>query len=356
MKRYVLAVVMLFCYVDLFAQLNLSNASRIKDIIYNVVDEYTGEIVSFIKVNDFYDGTKMQLSKCDNVIYIRYENNFYKRVYGEHINIKWFGCNENRSDNQLLINEVLRKYKSATIPIGTFPISGSIIIPEKAQLRGYGRNSIIKLKSTIPVDGIVVYRGAVVKDFNFYCTETALDLKAAILIIPWHNNSSRGEETILQNLFLIGDYPHLQGVGIKLQILKDNDQYSLIAFSKFLNINIYGFRDGIFCVLDYKGGNGISYINANIFNNITIYNCLRPIRLINSGKKEDVLAGKSTIMSNSFSDIIVQHVVGDYPAIYADGAVSNNFTTQIIDWSVSHLQETSKSSSNILNNLTPSKR
>jgi len=353
MKRYLLATIMLFNYATSSAQLNLAKASRVGNVIYNIIDEYTGEISSFKKVEEFYDGTKMNISMCDNVIYIKYGDSYFKRVYGEDLNIRWFGCNETRNDNQVLINEILRKYKKAAIPTGTFKISGSIKVPEKCQLKGYGRNSIIKLKSVVPTDAILVYRAGVLTDFKLDCTETALDLKAGISVIPWQNNTSYGEEVVLQNLFLVANYPHLQGVAIKLHV--EDNEYSFIAFSKFININIYGFRDGIYCDIDYKRGNGISYINANIFNNITIYNCLRPIRLINSAQKEDILSGKSTIMSNSFSDIIVQHVVGDYPAIFADGASSNNFSAQVIDWIAPAFSQTTKSRGNLFSNPSSNK-
>ncbi|GAA4205097.1 hypothetical protein GCM10022289_24070 [Pedobacter jeongneungensis] len=351
MKKYLMTALLLFHVVNVFGQLILSKATRVGDVMYNVFDSYTGEAISLRKVTKFYDGSEMNAAKCDNVIYINYGKDFFQRVYGDNVDIRWFGCNEKRNDNQVIINKILQKYKTATIPAGIFEISGGITVPEYATLKGNGRNCIIKLKAPLPVDGISVFRGAVIKNFTLDCTETSLDLKSAIIINPWQKNSFTGQEILLENLNLLGNYPHLQGVGLKLQILKNENNLSLIAFCKFLNINIYGFRDGIFCDLDYFGGNKISYINANTFDNIIIYNCLRPLQLINTGKKEDVLAGKATIMSNFFSNIIVQHVVGKYPAFYLDGAEYNNFTAQIIDWPVPYFEETKKGRNNTFNSL-----
>jgi hypothetical protein len=333
----------------LYSKITFERAIRNGNIFHNVIDKSTGEIFSFIKVEEYVDGTKMNISKCDSVIFVSYKKEFFRRIYDGEVNIKWFGANEHREDNEVVINKILKRYRMVKIPIGEFKISNTIFLPEGASLKGFGKNSIIKLKAKSGVDGISAYRGATIRNLKLDCSETLMDLKSAILINAWHNNTSIGEEVVLQDLTIYGNYPHLQGVAIRLQIARNANLYSLIAFSKFLNINIYGFRDGVFCDLDYKGGDGISYINANTFTNITIYNCLRPFRLINSAKKEDVVAGKSTIMSNFFTNVLIQHVVGDYPAVWSDGASENIFELHIIDWAGLYLDETNKSKNNGFN-------
>lgn len=336
------------------AQVSFSNARQVENIIYNVLDKNTGQFFSFTKVDKYLDNTSMDLSKCDDVIYLQYKGEYFKRNYDGGINIRWFGCNESVTNNQTIINKILIKYKNAYIPEGEYTFSGTIEIPRYANLHGCGRSAVLKFVSKKPANAIVVNRASTLKGFKLDCTATDLDLSAAILVKAWNTVESNLGELKMEDLIINGNYPQLQGVGIKLSIEPDKaNDYSVISFCKFYDIDIYGFRDGIFCSLEYSKGKNISFINANIFENIIIHKCLRPVRLINTADEVDVSSGKATIAFNSFENVIIQHAVGDYAAIAADGASYNKINAQIVDWRGNNLENSRKSKSNTINTTLP---
>jgi hypothetical protein len=351
--RNILVVAALFlCSYHCVGQVSVVGAKRINNVLYNVLDKNTGQLFTFTKVDKYSDDSKMDPSKCDDVIFIKYNTEYFKRNYEGAVNIRWFGCNEFINDNQVIINKILAKYKNAFIPAGQYKFSETIIVPENAGLFGSGKAAVLKFVSKKPTDGISLYRGGTLKGFKLDCTETDMDVSAAILVNAWNDVASHLGELRIQDIIISGNYPQLQGVAIKLAIQpKKNQDYSVINFCKFYDIDIYGFRDGIFCSLEYAKGKNISYINANIFENIIIHKCLRPLRLINSADETDVVSGKSTIAFNSFENIIIQHAVGDYPAIAADGASYNKINAQIIDWTGYNAESSHKSKSNIINFL-----
>ncbi len=328
-------------------QVSVADARRIENTLYNVLDKNVGQMFSFTKVSSYLDGSKMDKSKCDNIIYIEYKNEYFKRMYEAGLNIRWFGCDELKKDNQVMINQVLGKYKTAYIPAGVFTFSGTIIVPENARLFGSGNSSVLKLTSRSPLHGISLFRRGTLEGFKLDCSGTDMDLSAAILVNAWADVHSNTGESSIQHLQIIGNYPQLQGVGIKLAVTPRSGQdYSVIAFCKFLDIDIYGFRDGIFCDLQYQQGKNISYINANIFESIILHRCLRPLRLVNTADPRDITSGKSAIASNFFRNLIIQHVVGDYPAIFIDGGISNDISAQLVDWPGNYVEATNRSANN----------
>jgi hypothetical protein len=354
MRNLLLSVMLFLCSNHCVSQVSTNNAKRINNTLYDVLDINTGQIFSFSKVDKYLDGKLMDISMCDDVIYIKYNNEYFKRNYEGLLNIRWFGCNESMSGNQVIINKILAKYKKAYIPEGVYKFSGTIVVPEKSSLLGSGNAAVLKLVSKQPATGIILSRWGSLKGFKLDCTETNMDVSAAVLVNAWNDVESDLGELGIQDIVITGNYPQLQGVALKLAIQPEKDKsYSVINFCKFSNIDIYGFRDGIFCSLEYEKGKNISYINANIFENIIIHKCLRPVRLINTADETDVVSGKSAIAFNSFENIFIQHVVGDYAAITADGASYNKINAQIIDWIGNNIENSRKSKSNIINTALP---
>jgi|ERR1051325_7022768 hypothetical protein len=64
--------------------------------LYEVLDQYTGENVTYKKVTTFMDGSSMNDSKCDGIIYKKLVTNgtveYFKRVYKGYASILWFGA------------------------------------------------------------------------------------------------------------------------------------------------------------------------------------------------------------------------------------------------------------------------
>lgn len=65
---------------------------RLSNVLYNLIDNYTGETVSFSKVTTFADGTPMTDAKCDGVIYRKLGNEYFRRNFTGPVNVKWFGA------------------------------------------------------------------------------------------------------------------------------------------------------------------------------------------------------------------------------------------------------------------------
>ena len=65
---------------------------RINDTLYNVLDQYTGEEVTYNKVTTYSDGTAMNDGKCDGVIYRKFGTEYFKRSFTGAISVKWFGA------------------------------------------------------------------------------------------------------------------------------------------------------------------------------------------------------------------------------------------------------------------------
>ncbi|MES2893443.1 MAG: hypothetical protein V4725_15570 [Bacteroidota bacterium] len=347
MRTFFLLIIYFYSAYCANAQVSVVDARRIENTLYNVLDKNVGQMFSFAKVTTYLDGSKMDKSKCDNIIYLEYKDEYFKRSHEGGLNIRWFGCNETRLDNQLIINQVLARYKTAYIPAGIFKFSGTITVPENAQLFGAGYTSQLQLISKSPVNAISLFRRGSLEQFKLDCSASDMDLSAGILVNSWADVQSRTGESRVQHVQIVGNYPQLQGVGIKLEVTRaGSEDYSVIAFCKFLDIDIYGFRDGIFCDVQYRKGKNISYINANIFENIILHRCLRPLRLVNMAENADIVSGKSAIASNYFRNLVIQHVVGNYPAIFVDGGIFNDISAHVIDWTGNHVESTTTSSNN----------
>ena len=352
MKNILFGLLFLLFLQAGFAQVSLTIAKRTGNTLYNVLDKNTGETVSFTKTAVYEDGTKMNLVKCDSIIYIKYVNEYFKRNYEGAPNIKWFGCKTESVNNHIIINKILEKYKTAYIPDGIYRFSGTIVLPDSASLKGNGKNAVLQLVSTKPCTGISMSRATTLNGFVLDCAKTDMDTSPAVLVNSWNDVGSLLDELKIQNISIKGNNPRLQGVAIQLAIENEPGKaYSVIAFCRFNDIDIYGFRDGIVCSVDYSKGKNISYINANIFQNIIIHKCLRPVRLLNNAAAADIKSGKSSIASNIFAGFIVQHVVGDYPAFYLDGGMMNTINAQIVDWPGNYAESTVKSDLNMFNFL-----
>ena len=69
-------------------------STLIGNILTGTIDPQTGENVNYFITNTFIDGSAMNTSKCDGVIYINNGTNFFQRVIEDkpYINTKWFGA------------------------------------------------------------------------------------------------------------------------------------------------------------------------------------------------------------------------------------------------------------------------
>jgi len=160
------------------------------------MDDYTNELFIFSKVDKWLDGSKLDKSKVDDIIFLEKNGNFYKREYIGDINAKWFGAkgdgltdDYNSIQKAILFAERLGK-GNIFIPQGIYFISQKIIISKPfIGLHGEGiNNTIIKAKndalqlspysdvssatiSNITLNGNNTGIGIYLKNSNFYFIE-----------------------------------------------------------------------------------------------------------------------------------------------------------------------------------------
>lgn len=60
--------------------------------IVKLLDTHTNEQVSYYPITTWADGSVMDDSKVDNVIYRKAGNGYYKRAFTAEVNVKWFGA------------------------------------------------------------------------------------------------------------------------------------------------------------------------------------------------------------------------------------------------------------------------
>ncbi|WP_418894052.1 glycosyl hydrolase family 28-related protein [Limibacterium fermenti] len=58
--------------------------------IITLSDKSTGEVTNYKQTNKWLDSTKMKDSKVDGIIYIKQKGLYYRRIFNDRINIKWF--------------------------------------------------------------------------------------------------------------------------------------------------------------------------------------------------------------------------------------------------------------------------
>ncbi|HJU45313.1 MAG TPA: hypothetical protein VJ647_00955, partial [Chitinophagaceae bacterium] len=64
----------------------------INDVLYGLLNTYTGEAQTFSKVTTWIDGSAIDDSKCDGTIFRKKDADYFKLNYTGPVNIKWFGA------------------------------------------------------------------------------------------------------------------------------------------------------------------------------------------------------------------------------------------------------------------------
>lgn len=106
---------------------SLSLAQRKDDILYGILDQYTGEEIILSKVT----GTPT----VDGVIHFQLGSEYFKRVYKEAVNIKWFGVKGDGTDEYALVNSVIQSFKNIEFPDGTYNLNfNTVLFPAGVQL------------------------------------------------------------------------------------------------------------------------------------------------------------------------------------------------------------------------------
>ena len=105
---------------------------RIDDTLYNLLNSYTGEYQTFTKVTEWVDGSPMDDSKCDGVVYRKAGSEYFKLNYDGPLDVKWFGLVGDGITNQAtLINNMIAKVSPLGVGVrftkGNYLIRGADI-------------------------------------------------------------------------------------------------------------------------------------------------------------------------------------------------------------------------------------
>lgn len=121
------------------------------DIIKRV-DINTGENVNYRETTTWHDGSAMDDSKVDGVIFIKVDSKYYKRQYEDFINVKWFGVKgDGITDDTSAIQRAFdfifeaRNYgiKVIFFPEGIYKITADLISPSQCEIVGAFKNSTV---------------------------------------------------------------------------------------------------------------------------------------------------------------------------------------------------------------------
>lgn len=103
-------------------------------------DPYIGEWVTFIETNKTYDNTDIIDSYCDDILYKKVGNVYYRRVLEDsRVDIRWFGASpEGLIDSSGAIQQafiVADQFKlSITAGKGTYLVSNTVLIPRNPDM------------------------------------------------------------------------------------------------------------------------------------------------------------------------------------------------------------------------------
>lgn len=125
--------------------------------IIRLIDSYTKENVNYEEVTTWYDGSVMDDTKVDNVIYRKKDTKYYKRKFTDAICPEWFGAIG--YDNSVILESTYSTLKSGLID-STLAIKNCVITALKLKV-GVKLNALYLISDEIkiPVSQYFGYKG-----------------------------------------------------------------------------------------------------------------------------------------------------------------------------------------------------
>jgi hypothetical protein len=117
---------------------------RVQDTLYDIIDTYTGENFNYSKVTIFSDGTAMDDTKADGIIYRKLNGEYFKRNFTGAVNVKWFGAKgDGVTDDYSVLQNILDKCalgllssRKIYFPCGLYLISNTLRIGNRTTIFG----------------------------------------------------------------------------------------------------------------------------------------------------------------------------------------------------------------------------
>ena len=105
-------------------------------------------------------------TRNDGTVFAKLGGGFWVRQYSGAVNVKWFGANEARNDNEVPIQLAINNYKSVLIPSGEFKISSPIVLSQNIfSIEGIKGKSIL-MGTSVDIEGYFRIEGNFVSDFG----------------------------------------------------------------------------------------------------------------------------------------------------------------------------------------------
>lgn len=167
------------------------------DVLYNVLDQYTGENVNYEKTLVWADGTNMSDEKCDGFIYRKKDNEYFKRVLPQGvIDVRWYGAKgDGVTDDTVNIQKAH----------DSLPEGGTLIIPA---LHTFIVNGVVFNRMRMKIEGGGTLKGSVRFGFtndahfdslSFFDTQRKIRVKG-IEIEGLSNSNPDHKSVILRNI------------------------------------------------------------------------------------------------------------------------------------------------------------
>lgn len=173
-------------------------------VLTNLVDSNTGEYVTYNKVTEYADGTPMDDSKCDGVIYRKLGDEYFvdtEYSQTQTVSIDRLGIiyNNPNFDNMPIIQNFIDRLKN-DIPIKLyFPKGGIIYLTQ------------IRLRSNITLEGDMAGR-CIIRRIPTYSTDNYVDGKPDMGLIQAYKLDKTGgywKNIVIRNIELDGNWDNL---------------------------------------------------------------------------------------------------------------------------------------------------
>lgn len=127
--------------------MGVSQAIKVGNTWTNILSSKTGESVNYLATTKWFDGSDMDDTKVDGVIYRKKGTEYLKMVYPNTVNVRWFGAvGDGVTDDTFAIQQALSTGRTIYFQEPTVGYKVSTIRPQRGQLLygdGMYRNGII---------------------------------------------------------------------------------------------------------------------------------------------------------------------------------------------------------------------
>lgn len=122
----------------------INKAIKVNNIYTNIIDNITGKSVNYIETLVWHDGSIMDDTKVDGVIYRKKDNNYYvisDYKNGYILDVRLFGVSPDNIDNTNYLQkaiDIASSYKIGTIyiPAGVYKFNNSVYIRSRISIEG----------------------------------------------------------------------------------------------------------------------------------------------------------------------------------------------------------------------------